>query len=358
MTTESRLSRAIEWWGEGLIHLCPASLEKFVKPEREFITIRFLENQAVLKKWSQASDSPLETYEFNVDDELSRSTALNWLNEESAKQTSIIFCFPDNFLLTKPMVFPNAALANLREILSFDMARKTPFSADQVYFDFYVEPQSNSSEKINIELYLVQKKHIEPYLTKLKEWDINLHAIQPEQHINHKNTNFIPPEERLNNQAKSDNIMLMLVIANFILFFGALYAPIINQNQHIELLESEIANSRKAAIELKSLKQEKEQLLHQSQFLISKRINETGSIELIDEITKILPDNTWLTRFVLKSGEIQLQGESSSASSLIQIFDSSSYFDNARFRSPVTQNRLTNKEKFQLSARITSEEEA
>jgi len=97
----------------------------------------------------------------------------------------------------------------------------------------------------------------------------------------------------------------------------------------------------------------KEKLLEQSHFLENKRINEMSSIKLIDEVTQIIPDDTWLTRFVLKSGELQLQGESSNASSLIQTLESSNYFTDVQFRSPVTQNKISKKDKFHLSARFT-----
>ena len=135
-----------------------------------------------------------------------------------------------------------------------------------------------------------------------------------------------------------------------------LFVPIINQQKELSLLESELAKSRKTAIQLKTLKQSKEKLLEQSHFLENKRTTEMSSIELIDEVTQIIPDHTWLTRFVMKTGELQLQGESSNASSLIQILETSDYFTDVQFRSPVTQNKISNKDKFHLSAKYTRED--
>jgi len=75
-------------------------------------------------------------------------------------------------------------------------------------------------------------------------------------------------------------------------------------------------------------------------------------IKIIDELTQLVPDDTWLTRFSILKGEIQLQGESNTASSMIPVIESSNNFTEARFRSPVTRNNISNKDKFNLTAKL------
>jgi len=60
----------------------------------------------------------------------------------------------------------------------------------------------------------------------------------------------------------------------------------------------------------------------------------------------------YLWQLVIKNEELQIQGESSNASSLIQIVESSGRFSGAQFRSPVTQNNVSGKDKFHLSAKL------
>jgi len=70
----------------------------------------------------------------------------------------------------------------------------------------------------------------------------------------------------------------------------------------------------------------------------------------MDELTRILPDDTWITRLDIKGSELEIQGQSSSAAALIPLIESSSILQNPRFRSPVTQIPRSDAERFQLSA--------
>ena len=76
---------------------------------------------------------------------------------------------------------------------------------------------------------------------------------------------------------------------------------------------------------------------------------------MINELTQLLPDNTWLSRLIIRNGELQIHGESDAAISIIQLLEDSSMFNDAQFRSPLTQNSITRKDKFHVSAMIKKE---
>lgn len=355
MQNNLNFKNAIDWWAKGLGYLCPTSIRKAFNAAHELITIEFNDQQVLLKRFTDDSEEALEIRHFDAKDDIERTTVLNWLQEQIQHKSKVSLIIPDEFFLIKKMAFPKATSANLRQVLSFEMNRKTPFSPEQTYFDYLLTEQSSDTDKVHLELYLVPRNRIDPYLEMLKSWNINLDAIRPVVHHDNANINLIAPEERPRNNIKSDNTMLFLTATTCLLLIAVLFAPIISQQKELSLLESEVAKSRKTAIQLQTLKQNKEKLLEQSHFLENKRITEMSSIKLIDEVTQIIPDHTWLTRFVMKSGELQLQGESSNASSLIQILESSEYFTKVQFRSPVTQNKISNKDKFHLSAEFARE---
>ena len=57
-------------------------------------------------------------------------------------------------------------------------------------------------------------------------------------------------------------------------------------------------------------------------------------------------------------GHVQIQGESPAASGLIAVLEDSEMFKNAKFVSPVTQNKATGSERFQITADVTNAEGA
>lgn len=355
MFNNINFSNAINWWVQGLTYLCPISVREIFNSSAELITIEFKNQDVSFKRYSSNSNEALEQQQFNTQDEIERTRILIWLQKCITRKAKVVLIIPDDYFLKKKITFPKATSSNLRQVLSFEMNRKTPFSPEQVYFDYLLEPEQNKTDKIHPELFLVPKEKINTHLELLDSWNIKLDAIRPVGHIKNNDINLIAPEDLPQDESQSDKTLLFLVTATCLLSMGLLYAPTISQKKELDMLESAVAKSRKAAIQLQQLENEKAIIIEQSYFLENKRRNEMSSIALINEVSQIIPDDTWLTRFVVKAGEVQLQGESSNASSLIQILETSEYFNNVQFRSPVTQNKTSQKDKFHLSARFVRE---
>jgi general secretion pathway protein L len=74
-------------------------------------------------------------------------------------------------------------------------------------------------------------------------------------------------------------------------------------------------------------------------------------VKILAEVTKILPDNTWLVEFELHGREVRIRGYSAAASSLIALFDNSRLFTNAQFRAPSMQGQ-NGAERFDLSFEV------
>jgi Tfp pilus assembly PilM family ATPase len=60
-------------------------------------------------------------------------------------------------------------------------------------------------------------------------------------------------------------------------------------------------------------------------------------IPLLQDLTRRLPPDTWLTRINIQKGKIEIQGFSSSASKLISVIESSPYFQNTAFNGSVVK---------------------
>jgi len=98
------------------------------------------------------------------------------------------------------------------------------------------------------------------------------------------------------------------------------------------------------------LREKVDALTAESRFLVEKKQASLLVLEVMNELTRILPDHTWLNRLEISPTEVQIQGQSTSSGALIPLTESSPVLHNARFRSPVTQIPRTNEERFHLSA--------
>ncbi len=88
--------------------------------------------------------------------------------------------------------------------------------------------------------------------------------------------------------------------------------------------------------------------------MFAQKTGQPASVELLEELSQRLPDDTWLFRVEVRDGKVHLQGTSTTASALIAELEGSLFLENVRFASPVTQDGASGRERFHLSASIMS----
>ena len=353
-----RLQNFINWWITGLTYLLPASIRNAINPPGDRITISFDGNRIVFRHYSgHTLEKVNERSCLTENDDVEKALTQEWLTEKSKAEPEIILLVADEKVLRKTILLPVAALENLREILGYEMDRQTPFSVEQVYFDYLLEENGEGNNLLNVQLFASPKEHIDQMLKLLDSWHIEpdvINVITPGININ--TLNLLPAEKRnVDNSYQATKLTLLLVVTAFSLFLAVLYVPLIKQDDVLSQLETEISNNRDVVTKLKNLKLQKETLLGKTSFLISKRNDYIPVIDILNELTRIIPDDTWLVRFSLTNGEIQLQGESTIASSMIQSIESSDILNDVKFRSPVISNEATQKDKFNISAKLSDD---
>lgn len=316
---------AINWWLQGLSYFCPSSLKRALGLSPDMITVEFQEQQVIVKRYSVNNNEPLDIQRFVRTDDVQRLSVLKWLHEQQDKHAKTILLVPESILLKKTLSFPSAAEPDLKEALGYELSRRTPFSQEQAYYDCQIIERDKQANKLHIELFVVPRQSIDPLLALLNEWGIAVDALKPvSTFFDESEINLLPAEQQADATLTTDHVTLSLATAAFLLFLAVLYLPLAQQAKQLDSLEQEVQINRKAAIQLQKIKDEKKNIIDQIHFLENKHETTLSGIELFDEITKIIPDDTWLTRLIIKNEELQIQGESSNASSLIQIIESSS----------------------------------
>src|SRR5262249_19780012 len=89
----------------------------------------------------------------------------------------------------------------------------------------------------------------------------------------------------------------------------------------------------------------------QAAFLAQQKQN-PAAVAVLAAVARLLPDDTWLYEFEMNGDEVRLHGFSSEAASLIALFDSSPYFADAQFRSPLMQGPSPALQRFDVSVKL------
>lgn len=125
--------------------------------------------------------------------------------------------------------------------------------------------------------------------------------------------------------------------------------------QEIKALEN---GMRPEVSAVEALEKERTELLKEVSEFEKIAKEEISKIEILKEITKILPPTVWVWNLKYKSNEIEINGFADSASDLIPIMDRSPWFEKVEFSAPITKEKIMSggemkeKERFKIKARI------
>jgi general secretion pathway protein L len=326
--------------------MLPPSVRHAVLPRNQRLLLELDGPELVLSKDGDGAIQELERYPLAATDvsPLSRP--------ENAGE--VVLCLPRHKALIKELTLPLAAEENLREVLAFEMNRQTPFRAEQVYYDYALATRDVRKAVLTVVLVLVPRQVLEELLAALGRLGFypDVVTTRPDQGEGLLAVNLIPDQDRKPRPVMARRVNALLGLLALLLLIAAVSLPLWHKRQVIKTLEPELRAAAEQAGEVRGLREEVELLQARSRFLVEKKQSTLMMLQIINELTRILPDDTWIHRLEINGSEVQLQGQSAAAAALIPLIEASSIFHNVRFRSPITQVARSNAERFHLSADI------
>ena len=163
--------------------------------------------------------------------------------------------------------------------------------------------------------------------------------------------NFIPATER--KKQRRIALYLFIVLLSIVVLLGSavLTKPLIQAMVQYKELRTRISELSK---QVKAV-EKKRNLLNE----LKKRVEPLSKKDRLDvlmvlkELTNIIPQDSWLTQFSLEDRRIRIRGESENANALIPLLETSMYFQEATFSSPVVKRR--GKDIFYIEMKIQGE---
>ncbi|MCI0667864.1 MAG: PilN domain-containing protein [Methylococcaceae bacterium] len=264
--------------------------------------------------------------------------------------------------LVKMVTLPSAAESNRYQVVGFEMERLTPFKVDQVYYDVRLVEKLPDLNQIKVELVLVPRKNLDAMLKRMVGLGLlpgRVDVATSDEKDRKKpqlRYNLLPQKlhDKPNNRKRLINGSLLLLLAILLGLTGAL--PLWMKHNYMLELEAEVERESKVANEVQTLKQDADRLLREADFLLKKKSSEPVMVEILSELTTRLRDDTWLEHINYRNPNLQIHGQSPSASALIEILEASPIFKDTSFVSPVSQDRNTGLERFQIATLVLHEQ--
>ena len=328
---ERRFAEFWSWWSTELLGLLPEEMQDQIAQRNQslFITV---DDEAILIRQGTAAQSH-EVQRLDRDAPAGKGRSF------STDARDQVLLLPANKILSTAITLPLAAEENLHEVLAFEMDKHTPFSADKVYYDFVVTGRNANKQQLAVNLIYSPRTIVDDLLRDDNAGD--LLAV-----------NLLPADRQHGRRKLGLNLNTVLAVVCGVIAIAAVALPLLQKVQLIQETEPQLKAAATEAQQGSQLRDDVAMLVDGTRYLEQKKQSSLMVVQLINEVSRILPDHTWISRFDIAGNELQLQGQSSSAAALIAIVESSSLLHNARFRSPVIQIPGSGEERFHLSADI------
>jgi Tfp pilus assembly protein PilN len=163
--------------------------------------------------------------------------------------------------------------------------------------------------------------------------------------------NLLPPEERWQPHPgarapvyalSATAALLTLILASHAWIERALYG---------RALERELRFMEVPAQQLRGLNQETSGLETRAAVLENLRAGNWQKLNLLQQLTKLLPDGTWLQELHISEDTVEIYGYSNHAAELVPPLENSPYFTQVEFTAPITRDNQ-NREVFRIRMRL------
>lgn len=151
--------------------------------------------------------------------------------------------------------------------------------------------------------------------------------------------NLLAEEKKKKNRQLGKPFFISFLSLIILLTLSWIWGSYQKIQDELQFLLAEVNKKKPAVAAIENLKKEREKVLQEIAEFEKLSSREAKKIEILRELTQILPPTVWLWNLKATGREIEISGFADSASDLIPLLDRSQLFEKVEFLAPVTKER-------------------
>ena len=347
-------SRFLRWWLGELSSMVPRQMRAASLNAESLALVRPGESSTLLRRFEngrlQAADSILQQA---LDPAGKRESFLAALEKMGGGQRDVVLTLPPDRVLRKTLTLPLATEENLRPVLEFQMEEHTPFAASRLYFGYRVMGRDFERGRLDVEFVASPRDDVDASIKTLNDWGATVRAVVAEETLAPGPlVNMLPAAQGKTTSLLWRGINPWLAGLAGVLALAAVAVPLLIKREAAVQLLPWLDKGKTAAEAADNLKRALEAKVDEHNYLLEKRQQLPPVILALEELTRILPDDTWVQQLDIKGKELLFQGETASSVRLIGLFEQSGTFYDASFRSSLTKGQASGTEHYQLALKM------
>lgn len=256
--------------------------------------------------------------------------------------------------LRRRLTLPAAAADRLRDVLGFEIDRQTPFSAEDVHHDARLVGRRGDGQ-VEAELVVVPRAALEAALAALGE---PLTATLAGVDIAGADglplgVNLLPGARRRGRRDPRAAWNAGLIVIAVAAAAAGLWQIRANREHAADTLEVEANQRGQQARKVTAEKKQLVDLVEGLRFLQQTRNGRPTTVEVLDELTRRLPDDTYVEKVSIEGDHLLIIGLSSQAPQLVERLQSSKLWHAMNLTGALMPDPTKGKDRFTLVADLT-----
>ena len=354
----------LHWWRSALMQWVPASVRtRLMPPAPQLVLVADVDQPGQFTLWLRTDEfKKIDDFSHTEDVSLQRSRWQRHLSQHQDDPPQVIVLIPTEAALDLNVDLPLAVEGNLDQALRFQLDQMTPFSANQLAYDHRVIERDATNRRLHLSLRLIPTAVLDPVQDHLAAVGIRPHAIDTlspshegrDDGPSGEGFNLIPATDRPAYVHQRKRLNWTLAGALALVMVVVMAQSIYLRDRAVKQLRSDVASLRAESESVMALQRDVDAALEAANFLADQRYNEPVSVQVLDELSRIMPDHFWLQQLQIRGSTVILMGFAEGSQALIEILNDSPLFDDAEFRGRVSIDANTGEERFNAQARILS----
>jgi general secretion pathway protein L len=348
------VSHFFEWWGNELRALVPTRLQKLLSGSRPRIVLAALESGFLVlaengkERGARAAGGDTSV---NLTEALKKLTKLGKArgSRDATIRVPIDACYQ------RVVELPAAARDDFQKILSLDLERATPFRLQDVYMTYLAEGQASRAGKIPVRQIVAKRESLDPLIGDVEAagfavksvdcWREDVASGLPVDFLDTGATTASGPPRLVTLPRSLAAVAILLLVT-------AAYQATAKVEGALETLQAETTQMRAKATSVRRLIDQSDAAVANLAKLQQIKLKQIPAIEIVEEISRLLPDTVWLTDLRIDGDLVDMSGLAKAGAALPTLFQRSPKFLEAGLTAPLTLDQREDKERFSLRVRI------
>jgi general secretion pathway protein L len=264
----------------------------------------------------------------------------------------LLLRLPPDSLLSRDVSLPLAAEAGYDQVLHYEMDRLTPFAASDVFWSARLLRRNKELGRIDLRLSLVPRAWLAASLDTLQAAGGRPTAIEVRGVGAEPARRIAIAHELSRGRIAQRRLLWFGAAVCAVLALAAIILPFVLQSAAMAAAERRIAALQPQVRQVEALRQRIRSGSAGIDTISAARARLGDPIGLLAALTRVLPDDTYLTDVTLRDGVITLTGQSPGAVKLIPALSADPAFVAPAFSAPVTRIESNNSDLFSIRAGI------